>query len=496
MSERVSWEWRRVSRSFKQKKHKEHIKQLQAWNIALRQCGLERREASLSTEHRGVEAVRNTFDGERTRRTRENAHALHNAIGGNLGCTCPDGHRGSIRLNWHSDKPAAESFRLALSRIDIGPAAPSFTDMAWKMISAGVEDVIAPCTASSIPTTQSGHGPRVQQFSNPQPVPNVSSSTTRSQGKNKSVSFGFSELFKKKDSRIPAAAVITTGSPSVTQASVSAHPTTVCSMLRLKHNDGAVIGTMAVPNSDPCKQVRILADEDPLPVAPMITRVIQLDAALSHVIDPVTNRQLGLYRKQRYSIAAGLAWAVLHLCESPWLDTALGDGDIHLFMRHESGSPRLSDHPYLSHGFGPSISPPASQVPTASQSTIQPPQSNQIRNMTLYTLAIRLIELGLGKPFATLRNEHNVSEVLTQSLQSSSASDDFVVAQHLLFFLDFESSPSYANAVQHCLGLSCFEVTQRHTFENGAFRKTFFENVVAPVQANFDLIPGSAAQLF
>jgi hypothetical protein len=116
--------------------------------------------------------------------------------------------------------------------------------------------------------------------------------------------------------------------------------------------------------------------------------------------------------------------------------------------------------------------------------------------MTLYTLAIRLIELGLGKPFATLRNEHNVSEVLTQSLQSSSASDDFVVAQHLLFFLDFESSPSYANAVQHCLGLSCFEVTQRHTFENGAFRKTFFENVVAPVQANFDLIPGSAAQLF
>jgi hypothetical protein len=303
------------------------------------------------------------------------------------------------------------------------------------------------------------------------------------------------EQFKKKDVRISQAPMFTTSLPSLVQIPVWAPSITVCDMLHIKHNDGAVIGTMAIPNSDPSKRVRILADGDAQANTSTITRLIQLDAALSQVMDPVTSRQLGLHRKQRFGIAAGLAWAVLHLCESPWLATTLGDDDIHLFVHHEGGRSHISNHPYLSHGFRASASAPASPMQTLSQN-FAPSQSNWIRNMSLYTLAIRLIELGLGKPFTTLRNEYHASKGTTQSLQSSSDLDDLDVAQCQLFKLQLDPSPSYATAVQQCLSLSFYEPSQRNTFQNGAFRKTFFEDVVAPVQATFDLIPGSAAQFF
>jgi hypothetical protein len=494
-SERLSWEWRRVSRSFNKKENKAIIKQLQAWNLALRECDLEGEGALLDTETRAVENLRNTFDGEKTRRTRENAHALHDAIGENLGCTCPDGHRGSIRLNWHSDRPAADSFRLALSRTEAGPVIPSLDNPAWKMISAGVEVVAAPSITSSDPSTQSGHDPQVHQSSNSRPALKRSGSPTRSQRKYTSLKVNFLKQFNKKDVHISPAPVFNTNSLSPVQIPVLAPSTTVCGMLHLNHTNGAVIGTMTIPNSDPCKRVRILADENPQANMSTITRLIQLDAALSQVMDPVTSRQLGLHRKQRFGIAAGLAWAVLHLCESPWLATTLGDDNIHLFMHHEGGRLHLSSHPYLSHGFRPSASTPGSPMQIDNQN-FAPPQGNWIRNMPLYTLAIRLIELGLGKPFTTLRNEYHASKGTTQSLQSSSDLDNFEVARHQLLKLQLDPSPSYATAVQQCLSLSFYEVSQRNTFQNSAFRKTFFEDVVAPVQATFDLIPGSAAQFF
>jgi len=89
---------------------------------------------------------------------------------------------------------------------------------------------------------------------------------------------------------------------------------------------------------------------------------------------------------------------VLHLCGSPWLEEAVTADQIHLFLELESGctSSRFSTHPYISNNFG------GTPVSSSSHNPYTQFQNRQIQNITLYNLAIRLIELGLNKPFEKL----------------------------------------------------------------------------------------------
>jgi hypothetical protein len=282
-----------------------------------------------------------------------------------------------------------------------------------------------------------------------------------------------------------------------TQPPVSVSVIALCEMLHLKHQDQSTIGYIPVPDSDPFKQVRIFAENTQSASLKASGSVVRLHDVLKRTVDQTTNWRLGLDRKQRFGVATALTWAVLHLCESPWLEETLRDEDIYFFIEQEIGKPlpRLSNHLYLSHSFQLPISksvPPAHAVTQTQTSTFQ---SKQIQNIALYSLAIRLIELGLNKPFDKIRSEYQVATSSEPSAQPNNPLDDFDVAKYQISELYLDPGMSYGNAVDRCLRFLFPGPPQHNTFQFSSFRSTFFADVVAPIQATFELIPWSASQI-
>jgi len=267
-----------------------------------------------------------------------------------------------------------------------------------------------------------------------------------------------------------------------------------------------MLACVPVPASDPCKQARIMCLDHPSQTRSLETKqTVHLHALLYRVVDRASKKRLALNRKQRFGIASALAWAVLHLCDSPWLGKSLNDEEIHLFLERDSdnSTPRLSAQPYLSHRFTP---PPAASVdPADIPASSAQFQSKQIQNITLYTLAIRLIELGLNKPFAKIRQEYQTTfnppptEPMCPTTEAppqiATLIDDYDIAQHQISELMLDAGISYAHAVDRCLRFLFPGPAAMNTFGQSAFRKTFFADVVAPIQATFELAPGSLSQI-
>jgi hypothetical protein len=119
--------------------------------------------------------------------------------------------------------------------------------------------------------------------------------------------------------------------------------------------------------------------------------------------------------------------------------------------------------------------------------------------MTLFTLAIRLIELGLNRPFSQLRQEYQSAAGGTTSGDQPPANPtvvyDFKIAEQQIWELYHDPGRVYADAADRCLRFLFPGPARMNTFEHGSFRSTFFVDVVAPVQATFELIPGSCAHI-
>jgi hypothetical protein len=135
--------------SFRRGRRKEIVKQLQNWNAALRNSGLEKREISLDSENRIVELIRRRFDDRRTSTIRANAIAVHKALKSGLKCTPPYQHKGNIELNWHSGKiysPTNFSVALSMKHQDATPTttpnSTSTTTTFWKTIPVSIEEVV------------------------------------------------------------------------------------------------------------------------------------------------------------------------------------------------------------------------------------------------------------------------------------------------------------------------------------------------------------------
>ena len=256
-----------------------------------------------------------------------------------------------------------------------------------------------------------------------------------------------------------------------------------------------------IPESDPNKQLRIDYGQGSVTVN---KRTVHLNALLSRASDIIINRRVALARKQRFGIAAALAWSVLHLCDSPWLGKTLKSDEIQLFLESQTdtNSNYLSNNPYLSYNFSLPPSAPGSQAAAANSPPTESEnfQSNQIKNMTLFTLAIRLIELGQNKPFNKIRSEYRGSMEVTNSSgvqagNNATIADDFEIAESQITELYLDPGKVYGNATDRCLKFLFPGPDDQNTFDYRDFRRAFFAGVVAPVQATFELIPGSCSEL-
>jgi hypothetical protein len=185
-----------------------------------------------------------------------------------------------------------------------------------------------------------------------------------------------------------------------------------------------------------------------------------------------------------------LASAVLHLCDSNWIGETIKNDDIQLFLESQAGSPSLSRNPYISCKFHSS----SSGTSQAQQTARDKFQSKQIQNLTLFSLAVRLLELGLNKPFSKLRYEYRAFAASDLGAEppptdDSSVTDDFNIAKALVVELGLDPGRTFADAVDRCLRFLFPGPEHLNNFSQPLFRKTFFEEVVAPIQATYEMTP-------
>jgi hypothetical protein len=203
--------------------------------------------------------------------------------------------------------------------------------------------------------------------------------------------------------------------------------------------------------------------------------------------------QLAISRKERFGIAASVAWAVLVFCDSAWLSEKLDEDEIQLIIDDggENSQPESQGNTCVSHRFCP---PAATPLPAAAGF-----QDSQIRNKTLFALGILLIELCLSRPFTELRRE---SQIHSQNLSGAGAQqvavtatalDDYAIAEMQTDKVYREAGYMYGYAVQRCLRCEFPGRDVKKNFQHQQFRSNFFSGVVAPIQATYALIPASCA---
>jgi len=100
------------------------------------------------------------------------------------------------------------------------------------------------------------------------------------------------------------------------------------------------------------------------------------------------------------------------------------------------------------------------------------------------------MELCLNTTLAPLRQQWRESSFATEVGIAPAEPDDFALAIQHADQIYREVGRSYAYAVQRCLRCEFPGPDSKKSFGFENFRKDFFDNAVAPVQANYD-----AAQL-
>jgi len=212
---------------------------------------------------------------------------------------------------------------------------------------------------------------------------------------------------------------------------------------------------------------------------------LPLHAVLVH--SPEQPRALS--RRDRFSIAAAAAWAVLYLCGTPWLkeDDAswTASGAIHLGLAM-GGAPNKQ----------PLLGVPCSLKSQAPNSTnLQIPKDSQpkalIRNRILFALGVLLTELCLNTTLDTIRwREEQPTRGGTPDT-TTTAQQLPVLDERVLYELAdrqsdrvyLEAGQSYGYAVQRCLRCEFPGRDSVKSFDFERFRRDFFNGVVAPVHA-------------
>ena len=199
----------------------------------------------------------------------------------------------------------------------------------------------------------------------------------------------------------------------------------------------------------------------------------------AHRIPP----HVALSAKDRYGLAAAAAWAILYLSCTPWLNNPWERQQVNVFLEStNAGREKLSRNPCISYLF-------ETQPTLSSLSSVDRFNSSQIRNRTLFSLGILLIELCINKPFEEFQPRGPVGSTAT------TMSDDFRIAESKIDEVYNQAGDSYGYAVQRCLRCEFPGRDVTKSLDFSTFRRHFYNSVVAPVQATYITYPASCAAI-
>ncbi|KAF2798221.1 hypothetical protein K505DRAFT_268188 [Melanomma pulvis-pyrius CBS 109.77] len=463
LPDKAQWEWRRVKHSLSTKKRNKVVEDLRYWNEDLRRS-LEKSEVPAEDDSRKVQDLKRRFNSQRCNSIRQCLISLHRALESGLRCACSPPHQAAIDLDWTmSESDIAKTFKVAIS-YGSTPQPPKMLD-SWRKL----------CITSEQPTKMVDSTP---ELLTPPPPPDRALSPTSS------IRFKVPHLkFIRSSSRTPPPTPPITIAPppnlfrtlSTVSNSASTRINSLCVEVCTERNPWTLTGFLKDPDEDQDRRFSLGHSQTDLP---KIIKAVPLKSLLSSHEQSTQQRNpyLSLSAKQRYGIAASIAWAVLHLGGSLWFGDYWDQNQLCVFLeKNEGGREVLSRHPCASYNF----SSPASLE--------EPPTDDfkhLIPNRTVFALGIFLIELCTNKPFAETRQAGN-------GAMPASLLDEYQAALSNLDEVYRLAGDSYGYAVERCVKFSFQGRDVHKDFDFSQFRQQFHDAVVAPIQATYLMLPDS-----
>ncbi len=102
--DRISWEWRRVRRSFGRIEREQLVADLQYWNNVLKNI-FEKAEIPSDESNPLLEEIQARFNQRNCDNARRDYRRMHEMLSNRWTCSCQE-HKGNIRLDWHASKIA------------------------------------------------------------------------------------------------------------------------------------------------------------------------------------------------------------------------------------------------------------------------------------------------------------------------------------------------------------------------------------------------------
>ncbi|KAI0490376.1 hypothetical protein F4859DRAFT_520195 [Xylaria cf. heliscus] len=461
LSEKTQWNWYRVKYSLGTKKRNKILETLRNGNEDLRRV-VEKSELPEEADSSKIQELKLRFSPQRCASIRKSLSSLHRALGASLCCACPSPHSAAIDLDWEAyESDKTQIYKVAVSyRKATQP--PQLID-SWKKLH------ITPYI--TLETTSSAN------LSTPVSPPRTPSPTSLI--KSKIVRFSpFPSLHPPSPSPTPSTSTSASSSVTITSSTEVNLCDAVCTESALH----TLAGYFKDPDRDPDKnshQRFVLDAHQPDPLT--ITAAHQLRSLISSS-DVATNNTTqnplrSLSAKQRYGIAAAIAWSVLHLGETPWLGDFWSEQQATLILENEKTRPAptptptsASSKPYLSYLFpGPPLSPRRGAAvaprPHASLDELIP-------NKAIFALGVVLVQLCMV------------------DLRPGPLVEEYRAVVSRLDEVRRIAGCAYGDAAERCVKFSFPGRDMHKNFNVTQFRKRFYDDVVAPVQAAYYLMPG------
>ncbi|KAL6853073.1 hypothetical protein ACO1O0_007626 [Amphichorda felina] len=399
--ERASFEWRRVKRSFSTRKRDKILSDLRNWNDDLKNL-IEKTEIPADDGSAAVEKVKLRYNRHTCDSIRESLQSLHRAVQGAICCTKAP-HQATLTLDWLGTRlKSSEVPKFTVSLLHGSDPTPKSPWRSFHAASEGDESSPGDSTTSLLSTTPSPPSTR-------SPSPALKSKVTR--------------IFSKPRKSV----------------------------------------TLAPPKGSPAKG-KSFSLSHVSNNYPRVIRAIGLKTMLTLEPEQEKSFSPSLSAKQRYSLAASLAQAVLYLSDSPWLNNRWENEQVKLFIhKNSSGCNELLDHPHISYLFGSLKSPPSSPTSEAVDEAFQG-MMRRIPNGFIFALGILLVELA-------------INEVFQKSSLEAILHGDFLTLRRKLDEVYREAGSLYGNAAQ----------SSHFDFGLPMFRQQFHHTVVAPLQATHEL---------
>ncbi|KAI1172747.1 hypothetical protein F4777DRAFT_560380 [Nemania sp. FL0916] len=475
--DRISWEWRRVKRSFGHKTRKELFDELQKWNNALRYC--LRDTSSASADPMGVARIRGLnpkfFD-----QARKNVRIVHEALAKSWTKECNALlHPSNMELNWQ-DIATNSVGQLQLSLPESGEHNEC---RHWQRVLI----TIGKNRANSTSNSDAAPVPSATTL-----LPQESGSKTPKRLKllpdniGRRVSFALGLAVEEPSSALPKSRGLSPAQgPHQTDLNESPKNPLIsqlCSFTKQKMWSGHLVHTNAEEERDICLQ------KLSTPCSTFSNCSLDSMIADRHFSSRKSKHTVHarLSRRQRLRVAAAVTWAVLILCDTPWLERRrLGREDIALLIsavtqENEFGHPEI--YPTLMHTFSSQTGPTNDLMDSQN---IDNYYENQLQHKIIFELGVMLIELGLNKRL----DQINMPVNMDSSTSEASILNDYAIARHVFETgdLELEVGEKYAAAAERCVRFHFQGHPSTLSLSHSGFRKQFYDGVVVPVQEVFDL---------